>query len=244
MLRIAICDDMPNQLALLMGFVREYIEKQKMEADVRQFNHPDALLTACENENFHIFLLDIVMPMLSGLQVGREIRHISTDVQIVYITSEPGYALDAYSVNPLHYLIKPVDKNALFAVLDLAAEKVNYGKDIEITIKTKKGLRTISTNMIISCEYRSHAAIYTLANGEKVETTTISGNFTEHIVPLHKDKRFIQPHAAYIVNMSFVERLDKKGFILWGDNFVPVSGKHYASVRNAYMNYRLGEDKQ
>ena len=59
------------------------------------------LLTACEAETFHIFLLDMVMPMISGLELGRGIRRMNTDAQIIYITTEPGFALDAYSVNPL-----------------------------------------------------------------------------------------------------------------------------------------------
>lgn len=241
MLRIAICDDMAAELRRIAALTKEYLNMRGMSAQLREFSHPDVLLTTCEKESFHIFLLDMVMPMVSGLELGREIRRISTDAQIIYITTEPGFALDAYAVNPLHYLLKPVDKAALFPALDLAAEKVEYGKETTVTVKTRNGLRTISTDIITFCEYKRHAVIYTLISGETVETTTIPGSFAEHIAPLLRDKRFIQPHAAYAVNMSFVERLDKDGFTLKGGAFVPVSGKQYAAVRNAYMNYRLGE---
>ncbi len=241
MLRIAICDDMDNELRRVVALTNEYLTLRGMSAKLREFSHPDALLTACEKECFHIFLLDMVMPMVSGLELGREIRRSSTDAQIIYITTEPGFALDAYAVNPLHYLIKPVDKAKLFSALDLAAEKVDYGEKASATIKTKNGLRTISTDMIELCEYKRHAVIYTLKNGEVVETTTIFGSFSEHIAPLLCDKRFIQPHAAFTVNMSCVERLNRDGFTLKGGAFVPVSGKQYTAVRNAYMSYRLGE---
>ncbi len=241
MLRIAICDDINTELERIIALTSEYLDMRNMNAELREFSHPDELLTACEKENFHIFLLDMVMPMVSGLELGREIRHISTDAQIIYITTEPGYALDAYMVNPLHYLIKPVNESDLFAVLDLAAEKVKYGKEITITVKTKGGLRTISTDLLALCEYKRHAVIYKLKNGETFETTTIPNSFSEYIELLLRDKRFIQPHAAFAVNMSYVERLDKDGFTLKGGIFVPVSGKQYISVRNAYMSYRLGE---
>ena len=241
MLRIAVCDDMDSELKCIVALTNEYLTGRGMSAELRAFSHPDALLTACEKESFHIFLLDMVMPMVSGLELGREIRRGSTDAQIIYITTEPGFALDAYAVNPLHYLIKPVDKARLFAALDLAAEKVDHGEETAVTVKTKNGLRTLSADTIASCEYKRHAVLYTLTNGETVETTTISGSFAEHIAPLLQDKRFIQPHAAFSVNMSLVERLDKDGFTLKGGAFVPVSGKQYRSVRNAYMSYRLGE---
>ena len=241
MLKIAICDDLDAELKHIAALTREYIAARGIAAETREFSHPDELLTACETETFHIFLLDMVMPMVSGLDLGRGIRRISTDAQIIYITTEPGFALDAYSVNPLHYLLKPVDKTALFDALDLAAEKVGFGEENIITIKTRDGLRTLSADTILCCEYVRHAVFYTLVSGERVGTSTITGNFAGHIAPLLRDRRFIQPHAAFAVNMSRVERLNKEGFTLRGGAFVPVSGKQFVAVRNAYMSYRLGE---
>lgn len=239
MLRIAICDDIPDQLALLASFTQEYIETQKLSADIRQFTHPDALLTACETGTFHIYLLDMVMPMVSGLEVGRSIRRVSREAQIVYITAEPGYALDAYAVNPLHYLVKPVRKETLFSVLELAVSKADFGNEAAVTIKTREGLRTLAAGQIACCEYKSHAAVYTLLGGEQVETTTLSVSFAEHITPLLRDERFLSPHVAFAVNMSRVEKLSREGFTLREGGFVPVSAKQYAAVRDAYLDYRL-----
>jgi len=241
MLRIAVCDDMPGELAKISALTKEYISAHDLDAEVAEFSHPDALLTACEAEAFHVFVLDMVMPMISGLELGRGIRRVSADAQIIYITTEPGFALDAYSVNPLHYLLKPVDKGALFAALELAAEKTDLGKEIAVTVKTRDGLHTFSADRVACCEYVRHTVIYTLVSGERVETVTISCSFVEHIAPLLSDRRFIQPHAAFVVNMSRVERLNKDGFTLRGGVFVPVSGKQFAAVRRAYMSYRLGE---
>jgi DNA-binding LytR/AlgR family response regulator len=241
MLHIAICDDSDAELSGIVALTNEYLAERGLVADIRQFSHPDALLTACESETFHIFLLDMVMPMISGLELGRSIRKASTDAQIIYITTEPGFALDAYAVNPLHYLLKPVDKDSLFAALGLAAEKVDFGEETVVTVKTQDGLCTLSADSVACCDYVSHTVIYTLINGGRVETCTISGNFAEHVAPLLRDSRFIQPHAAYVANMSRVERLNKDGFTLRGGIFVPVSGKQFTAVRNAYMNYRLGE---
>ncbi len=241
MLKIAICDDISAELRHIAALTNEYLTGRNVNADIREFSHPDALLTACKAETFHIFLLDMVMPMISGLELGQCIRRVSTDAQIIYITTEPGFALDAYSVNPLHYLIKPVDKGALFAALELAAEKVGFGEEILVTVKTREGLRTLSTDVVICCEYVRHTVIYTLVSGEQVETLTISGSFAEHVVPLLSDRRFIQPHAAFVVNMSCVDRLSKNGFTMKGGAFVPISGKQFSAVRSAYMSYRLGE---
>lgn len=242
MLKIAICDDIQKELERIAALTSEYLTEHNLDAELRQFGHPDALLTACEKEVFHIYLLDMVMPMVSGLEVGKSIRRSDREAQIIYITTEPGYALDAYAVNPLHYLIKPVERQALFSALELAFSRLNLDDEITITVKTKEGLRILPANQISCCEYKNHSANYTLIGGEQVKTTTLMGNFAEYIAPLLRDPRFLSPHASFVLNMSRVERLTRDGFYLQDGSFVPVSARQYATVRNSYLNYRLSKE--
>ena len=244
MLRIAICDDQQRELDIISEYIKEYLGIHLLEAEIKKFAHPDMLLTAIETESFHLYILDIVMPMVSGLELGQSIRRISREAQIIYITTEPGYALDAYAVNPLHYLIKPVEKQALFSALELAFSKVDFGREITVTVKIKEGLRTLSADEIAWCEYKSHAACYTLIDGEQVKTTTLTCGFAEHITPLLRDARFLSPHVSFVLNMSRVEKLTREGFYLRDGGFVPVSAKQYSAVRNAYLNYRLSKEEK
>ena len=241
-MKIAICDDQPRELEILKKYIAEYLGTHTLEAEMQAFSHPDQLLTAIETENFYLYLLDIVMPMVSGLELGQSIRRISREAQIIYITTEPGYALDAYGVNPLHYLIKPVEKQALFSALELAFSKVDFGKEITVTVKVKAGLRTLSAGQIACCEYKNHAARYTLIGGEQVETTTLAYGFAEHIAPLLRDVRFLSPHVSFALNMNRVEKLTREGFYLRDGGFVPVSARQYTAVLNAYLCYRLGRE--
>ena len=240
MLRIAICDDEETELWHIADLTGNFLGERGLSAEVREFTHPDTLLSACDATAFHIYMLDMVMPMLSGLALGQSIRRKSTDAQIIYITTEAGFALDAYTVNPLHYLLKPVAEQALFAALELAAEKVGFGEETTITVKTREGLRTIHADALVYCEYLRHSVIYTLHNEEKISSLSLSDSFSDHIAPLLRDKRFIRPHAAFAVNMNYVERLDKTGFTMRGGAYVPISGKQYTAVRNTYLDYRLG----
>ena len=244
MLKIAICDDQPSALESISEYITEYLDMHTLEAEVKKFAHPDMILTAIETERFHLYLLDIVMPMVSGLELGQSIRRISREAQIVYITTEPGYALDAYAVNPLHYLIKPVKKQALFSTLELAFSKMDFGKEITVTVKSKEGLRTLPAGQIACCEYKNRAACYTLIGGEQVETTTLACGFAEHIAPLLRDVRFLSPHVSFALNMSRAEKLAREGFYLRGGGFVPVSARQYSAVRNAYLNYRLDREEK
>ena len=74
MVRIAVCDDSAAELRAISSLADEYLSSRGVAGTVRSFDHPDALLCQSESEGFHIYLLDMVMPMLSGLELGRAIR--------------------------------------------------------------------------------------------------------------------------------------------------------------------------
>ena len=241
MVRIAVCDDSGAELNEITALAEEYLSAHGVAGAVRPFSHPDELLRACEREGFHIYLLDMVMPMLGGLELGRSLRRQSADAQIIYVTTEPGFALDAYAVHPLHYILKPVQRDVLFPALELAVKRVTDRGTAAVAVRTRDGLRVLSADEIVCCEYVRHSVAYTLCDGTRAETLSLRESFAEHIAPLLQDRRFLQPHAAFAVNMSWAERLDRTGFTLRGGAFVPVSGKLYAAVRDTYMNYRLGE---
>lgn len=242
MLRIAICDDLPGQLAAIAAYINEYIAASVLDAEVRQFTHPDALLATCETERFHIYILDIVMPMINGIEVGREIRRLDREAQIIYATTEPSFALEAFIAYPINYFIKPIDKARFFETLSLAVSKVNTDDEHIVTIKTKEGLRVIKLSSIISCEYIRHSVQYTLMNSETLTTRSIQESFSEHIRPLLSDARFLQPHAAFVLNMSRVEAFSKDGFVMRGGTVIPISSKQYSSVRDIYMDYLLARE--
>jgi DNA-binding LytR/AlgR family response regulator len=237
MLKIAICDDMPDQLITIAAYINDYIESNVLDAETRKFAHPDTLLTTCETEQFHIYILDIVMPMVNGIEVGKEIRRIDREAQIIYASTDSSFALEAFSASPINYLVKPIDKAQLFETLGLAISKVNIGEEDIITIKAKDGLHVVKLSSIIFCEYVKHTVQYTLMGGEVLTTRTMRENFSEHVGPLLSDARFLQPHTSFVLNMGQIERFSKDEFVMRGGAVIPISTKQYTSARDIYMDY-------
>ena len=239
MLQIAICDDQPQELEIIYAHLNAYLTAHALEAETRKFKHPDELLSAIENENFHIYLLDIVMPMVNGLELGCEIRRHDCEAQIIYATTEPQFALQAYAASPINYLIKPIEKQQLFDTLTLAISKADLAEEQTFAVKTADSLRIIKLSDIVCCEYRSHAVIFNLTNGEEVLSCTIRENFSEYCAPVLKDRHFLQCHTSFVVNMRRVERFAKDSFMLRGGKIVPISAKQYSAVRDTYMDYLM-----
>ncbi|HBC98755.1 MAG TPA: DNA-binding response regulator [Lachnoclostridium sp.] len=242
MLRIAICDDQPRELDIINEYIKEYLNTHPREAEIQEFPHPDKLLTTTESERFHLYILDIVMPMVSGLELGKEIRSRDREAQIIYATTEPQFALQAYAASPINYLVKPIEKQQLFDTLTLAISKADLAEDQTFAVKTTESLRVMKLSDIICCEYRSHAVIFRLTNGEEVSSRTFRKNFSEYCTSILKDRHFLQCHTSFIINLRRVERFAKDSFTLYGGKIVPIAAKQYPVVRDAYMDYLMTKE--
>lgn len=241
MLKIAICDDQPDDLSVLRAYVGEFLSQRDTGMELRAFTHPDTLLTAMAQERFPLYILDIVLPMMSGLELGREIRRLDREAQIIYATTEPQFALQAYAASPINYLVKPLDKEQLFDTLDLAVSKIDLAGQRSFPVKTAESLRVLKLEEIVCCEYRNHTAAFTLTTGEELVSRSFRESFAEYATPLLRDRHFLQCHTAFAVNMRWVECFAKDSFTLCGGKAVPIAARQYPAVRDAYMDYLMGK---
>lgn len=239
MIHIAICDDMKEQLEQLLLLTDEFIKTYNVDAQVRCFSHPDELLRTIETEHFHVYILDIMMPMVDGLEVGREIRKRDKEAQIVFATSEPQFALESFSSNPLNYLIKPVSRALFFETMSLAFSRIKDEIGKVFVVKTAVGLRMLTYSEIVCCEYRAHMVIYKTTKDETITSVTIREPFSVVMETLLEDERFLKPHTSYVINMSRVERMTKEGFYMQGGEVVPIVQKRFPQISDLYMDYLL-----
>ena len=237
-IRIAICDDNQKELCTLYELTYEYIQQKQIVADITTFLHPDLLLSDREKDRFHLYILDIVMPMLDCISLGKELRRFDREAQIIYATTEADFALKSFVASPINFLVKPLDKKEFFHTLELAFTKIPVEEDV-ITIKTKDGIYTISQFEILCCEYVERSVKYTLLSGGILQSISGSQSFSVQISQLLTSNNFIQPHVSFAVNLRHVEKLSKEEFVLRGGVVVPVSKKQYTAVRDAYLDYRL-----
>lgn len=119
MLKIAICDDEASELAETYASIEKYSNK-RMELDVaaQKFQHYSDLLDAIETHGrYDIYILDIIMPELNGIQLGMEIRKKDNDSIIIFLTSSAEYGVDSYSISAKDYILKPyTEEGAVFCI--------------------------------------------------------------------------------------------------------------------------------
>ena len=123
-LHIAVCDDSAADGEYVRTLLDEWARLRAQDVHAELFSSAEKFLFHYEDDqSYDILLLDIEMGGMDGVTMARRIRKGNEAVQIVFITGYSDYIAEGYDVAALHYLMKPVSREKLFAVLDRAAEK-------------------------------------------------------------------------------------------------------------------------
>mgnify|MGYP003292911956 FL=1 len=81
--------------------------------EIIKFNNPlDAMSFAATNK-VDIAFLDIEMPVIKGIELARRIKAINRNVRIIFATSYGNYALEAFGVDAVDYVMKPYEPEAI-----------------------------------------------------------------------------------------------------------------------------------
>ena len=129
--RVAICDDSQRDAEYVLSLLTNWAKKNQIAIQTECFPSAESFLFHyAEDKTYDILLLDIEMGMMDGVTMAREIRRDNQTVQIVFITGYSDYISEGYEVAALHYLMKPVNEQKLYAVLNRACEKLCFiGRD-------------------------------------------------------------------------------------------------------------------
>lgn len=121
-MRIAVCEDDAFCRAQLEDVLAEYSRHNVHQSIAFSvYGHAEDLLEAAQRKDgFDIYLLDVIMPDMSGIALGRQLREAGHDGKIIYLTVSTEYAIDAFSVQAFNYLVKPIQPQRLMEVLDQA----------------------------------------------------------------------------------------------------------------------------
>ena len=235
MINIAICDDDALSLEIIRDIIADYAECHYDDFHIETFPGAFDLSEAIEQSgSFDIYLLDIIMPLENGMELAQKLRATGDRGKIIFVSSSMDFILDSFGVRAFQYILKPVDRNKLFNILDASIEELKRENSITIEVKARDGYHRISPEYIYYVESVNRVLIYHLKDKSQVETTTIRISFSESMTPLLQDRRFILAGSSLLINLSAVEAMDK-GYIRMknGVDLFPPE-RAFASLRNAW----------
>lgn len=105
---LAVCDDRKEELDALLSLLEKWERKHDAALRPKAFQSAVELVETARQERFTLYLLDVMMPGMDGLECARETRRFDDAAEIVFLSTSPGFAYESYGVRALNYLLKPV----------------------------------------------------------------------------------------------------------------------------------------
>ncbi len=202
-LNCAIVDDEPLALELLEA----YVQKTDFLNLVGKYTSALAAMKDVVSKNIDILFLDIQMPDLNGLDFA---NMVDSHTRIVFTSAFNQYAADAFRVNALDYIMKPISykdflesANKGLKWFELVARANNSGSE-----NTQPSIDEIDSDGLF-------------IKSEKLPTS-----------------KFIRIHRSYIINKSKITVIDR-GRVAFGDKFLPISESYKPMLQNYFSKYSI-----
>lgn len=236
MLKVCICDDNPSDTAQVQALTERFAAAHpEYPLRIQTFSSAYDLLGYVEEYGgFDLYLLDILMPHLQGIELAERIRARGEAVEVLFLTVSREYAFDAFEVDAGGYLIKPLRQDRFDKVLLAAARRLTVPEFSSIPLKTREGLRKLLFCELVLIESYNHDCICSMVDGSKLVTPDTLASLRER---LSCDSRFFSPHRAYIINLEHIAALNSSFVIMSAGQRVPVSRTSAAALKRAYMDY-------
>lgn len=228
-LTIAICDDNEDQIKELRRLLGEWFADKPFALNIDEYISAESFLFFYPDKPCDLILLDIEMKRLNGMELAKKLRSDGNMLPIIFITGYSEYMSDGYEVEALHYLLKPVDKSKLFAVLDRYIKR--HTPENEIMLNCDDGSMHVSSDMIISCEAVGKKTHVHLRGNVIVCNSGIST--VKNMLP----EEFVFCHRSYIVNMRYVRSIGKTDIMLDSGENIPLSRRLYKEVNERFIGF-------
>ncbi|MBD5457478.1 MAG: response regulator transcription factor [Lachnospiraceae bacterium] len=246
---IALCDDEPTELEKTEKLLSDYEEKHfGLDFIIRRFESADELLCLVKDENYRpdMIFMDIYMPDKEsnscplGIEAAKELRNINYKGKIVFLTTSKEYALEAFDVDALQYIVKPVSEDKLFSILDRLLKDIEEERKKYILLRIEGRLVKVSLNDIVYCEAQRKTQCLYLADGT---LCVLRMTMTELYEQLSRYQEFVRLGVAFIVNIGYIASLNAKEICMDNGRKIYLPRGTYKSLREQYFNYYCRESE-
>ena len=230
MFYIAICDDEKVFLDSTRHILYSIFYELGEDVVINCFDSIAKL--KADGQRYNLLILDIMLGDDNGIEFAERLREKGFETDIIFITSSPEFALAGYSVYPVDYILKPVNEKKLRETISRCLKKRQSVPALLINSK-ELGKVKVSADEIAYCEVmRTDIAVHRI-NGSDI---TLVGTFSDFCARLPK-KDFYRCHRSYVVNMKYVERIDRYSFTLQNGDTVPIAKNSYNDAKKYFVDY-------
>lgn len=211
--KVLIIDDEPPAREIIRNFLSEHPEFEI----IGEFADGFSGLKAIQDLNPDLVFLDIQMPKLTGFEV---LELIENPPVIIFSTAFDQYAIKAFEMNAVDYLLKPYSKERFDQALGKAFVHLSSGDITQVhdVIKAVDEMPEILQRIAVKIRHKVVVfpvsdIIFLEADGDYVSIHTNGGKYlkekTMKYFEIHLDqKRFVRIHRSSIINIDFMDKIE------------------------------------
>ncbi|MCI8665099.1 MAG: response regulator transcription factor [Dorea sp.] len=233
---IGLCDDDERELDIIEDFLTAYLESKEMdEYGIDRFQSAEELLERISEKKYNpdLLLLDIFMSGKTGVEAAEELRRQQCGTFIVFLTTSKEYALEAYGVDALQYLVKPLDRERFFHAMEIVFQQMKKAEEQIVMKVAGGGIRQMKPDEIICCESQKNYQMLYLETEEcRVRMTAKElWEMLEHFTQFRRCGR------SYILNLNHVISVEKEEILMDNECRIFIPRNVSAEFKKVYFSY-------
>lgn len=207
-INVVIVDDNQDSLEILEFFIGELKEFSIVDT----CRTGEALIDSVMKNKVDLVVADINMPEKSGMVAIKECLEFSPDLKFIFVTGYNEFAVEAFAISAVDYIVKPIEKIRLYKALERAkTQLLSERAESEEKIPSKRlSVRSNSSFYYIPFE----DIIFIEKSGKKciIYTTSQEVETYENISDIYEqlDQTFYRTHRSYIVNLRMISHITPK----------------------------------
>ena len=234
-MKIAVCEDNRLENEMLCEFLREEADRFALDCEVVSFESGDALLERSDvTEQMDFLILDIYMQGKNGILTAMKARESNPGIQIAFLTASRDFALDAFQLDALHYLVKPITVEGVRKLLDRYQERM--GRQSLTMLKIRTPLEELEFPMnriekLVSAEKKCDLYL----EGIKAPVR-IPLSFTDAEMQMQEDC-FLKVSRGLLVHMDFIVQMTANECLMKDGMTALLSRNQREEIRDRYKDY-------
>ena len=205
-IRILIADD-DDGMRLIM---RRFVEKAGGFQIVGEAKDGRELIRLNEQTHPQVILLDVEMPVMTGVECARIIQDINPKTILVFATAHEKYMGDAFEVYAFDYLLKPFREQRVMKTLALIRSRLAEEAEeraVKLMLRHKEGVSFVDMEDILLIQREERSTVLYLAGGERLVTSDSLSELDERL----PDDMFFRTHKSYVVGLRHIDSITPYG---------------------------------
>lgn len=233
MFRVAIVDDDPVFLDKSRKITETFFEERKQECEIKTYERAYPVIEDIkERQYFDVFLIDIEMPDVNGMELACQIRRMYDSPYIIFVTSHIEYSIKGYEYNAWRYIIKEKMDEDLLQAYESLIERMKQREEKFYIIEHPKKILKILYEDIYYIYKDGKNAVFVTKNNAWSDRRSL-----EQVLRALDDSMFIRCERGNIANIRHIMSMKDNMLRMRNGNQLPVSGRMIKEVKKAITEY-------